>query len=208
MEDETMNKDLQNKINQLNDKINLFTKSIDKAKKLYKEKNVFYFYIFKIQYDQSLEIYLNSLQIDSYNRLINSFLSCNCGVIYLAKRDYNNSYIYFNMSIEYNEENGKSYYGKAETLCYYLCIENLNEAILCYKKSEELLGKNEKTTEKIEKCEKEVKNAKMKNYYDILELNNETGTNDIDVKKLDKIYKKKAMKWHPDRHSSEIEPEV
>lgn len=112
------------------------------------------------------------------------------------------------MSIEYNEENGKSYYGKAETLCYYLCIENLNEAILCYKKSEELLGKNEKTTEKIEKCEKEVKNAKMKNYYDILELNNEAGTNDIDVKKLDKIYKKKAMKWHPDRHSSEIEPEV
>lgn len=46
MEDETMNKDLQNKINQLKDKINLFTKSIDKAKKLYKEKNVFYFFIF------------------------------------------------------------------------------------------------------------------------------------------------------------------
>lgn len=47
IEDKAMNKDLQNKINQLNDKINLFTKSIDKAKKLYKEKNVFYFiYIF------------------------------------------------------------------------------------------------------------------------------------------------------------------
>lgn len=128
----------------------------------------------------------------------------NCGIIYLARKDYHNGYIYFNDSIEYNDENGKAFFGKAECLSYYLCIENLNEAITCYEQSLKLLGSSDMTKDKIEKASKQIQNAKIKNYYQILDIEN----NDIDLNKLDKIYKKKALKWHPDRHSSEILPEV
>lgn len=56
--------------------------------------------------------------------------------------------------------------------------------------------------EKLRACQLEIKKSKRKNYYDILGVDKGAGESQIK-----KAYRKAAVVWHPDKHSTKSEEE-
>lgn len=101
------------------------------------------------------------------------------------------------------------YYDKSMLPAIYLKVEILQslgrheEAVqemeYCVKEGP---GKDEEeAAEKLKTAKRLLKNSKRKDMYAVLGLDR----NDVTVEEIKKHYKKSALKWHPDRHSSSTE---
>lgn len=53
--------------------------------------------------------------------------------------------------------------------------------------------------QKLQEAKLELKKSKRKDYYKILELANREASTEDEIKKA---YKRQALRWHPDKHSS------
>ena len=80
--------------------------------------------------------------------------------------------------------------------------EQWEEAVHEYNKLKQVAPQTPGLREKLRAAQLELKKSKRKNYYSILGV--DKGSGEADIKKA---YKKAAIKWHPDKHSSGTEEE-
>jgi len=73
-----------------------------------------------------------------------------------------------------------------------------------YTEAERHLGPSQEINQGKRQLKIELKKAKRKDYYKILGLSNRENSSEGEIKKA---YRKAALKWHPDRHSSKPEEE-
>lgn len=81
-------------------------------------------------------------------------------------------------------------------------LEQFQESINEYSKVKEFAPQTPGLREKIKKAQLELKKSKRKDYYKLLNIPKDAGE-----KEIQKAYKKAALLWHPDRHSSKSEEE-
>jgi DnaJ family protein C protein 7 len=83
----------------------------------------------------------------------------------------------------------------------YLELEKLDEALKIYMEAHEA-EPTHASQDKVRKAKLEIKKAKRKNYYKMLGVEkNATGP------EIKKAYRKSAVIWHPDKHSSGTDAE-
>lgn len=81
-------------------------------------------------------------------------------------------------------------------------MEQFDASIQEYTKVKEFAPQTPGLREKVKHAQVELKKSKRKDYYKMLGI-----TKDAELREIQKAYKKAALLWHPDRHSSKGEEE-
>lgn len=113
----------------------------------------------------------------------------------------------FEKALELDSTYSKAYLKKASCLIDLGGEENLNKAMHCYTEAEKLVEDRSLLSEIRQgqrKVKLELKKAKRKDYYKILDLKLKERSTQHEIKKA---YRKMALKYHPDRHASKTDKE-
>ena len=102
-------------------------------------------------------------------------------------------------AIKLNKEYAKAYIKKGDIL---LQMEQYDASIQEYTKVGEFAPQTPGLREKVKHAKLELKKSKRKDYYKMLGV-----SKDAELRDIQKAYKKSALMWHPDRHSSKGEEE-
>jgi len=103
-------------------------------------------------------------------------------------------------ALDMNAEYVKAYFKRGDIL---LSMEDYDAAIAEYTKVSEFAPQAPGLREKVKAAKLELKKSKRKDYYKVLNV-----AKDATEPEIKKAYKKQALMWHPDRHSSKGEEEI
>jgi DnaJ homolog subfamily C member 7 len=99
-----------------------------------------------------------------------------------------------NTAIELNEDYVKAIMKRSEL---YLQMENYDEAVRDLERVKAIDPSTPGLGAKLKEAKLELKKSKRKDYYKIMEVSKDATEDEIK-----KAYKRAALKWHPDKHSS------
>ena len=170
------------------------------------------------KWDLALEAYRSALALDPLNKNFTSRVLCNCATVLFKQGKFGEAVGECNASLAADEAYVKAYRRRAAAYTSLGDADSIASAIRDMNKAKELLGgaagapaasaeasaENKQQLREIEEglkaAQKALKKAKFKDYYKLLELERNADEDDIR-----KAYKRAALKWHPDRHSSASE---
>lgn len=101
-----------------------------------------------------------------------------------------------NRAVDLNEEYVKAIVKRSEL---HMVLKQWEEAVRDLEKVKQLEPGTPGLKQRLQEAKLELKKSKRKDYYKILELPNREHSSEDEIKKA---YKKQALKWHPDKHSS------
>ncbi|OQS06170.1 DnaJ subfamily C protein [Thraustotheca clavata] len=156
------------------------------------------------RFDEAVEAYSQCLLIDPANKAYNAKLHCNRAAA-LSKLNKNEEAIKdCDKAIYYDSSYVKAYIRKAQCLRDIGGKDNLEQALREYEAAQKLVGEDAQRQYAgyIRETKLELKKAKRKDYYKILDIS--PSASDAEIKKA---YRKSALKYHPDRHSNKTEEE-
>eukprot|EP00924_Labyrinthula_sp_SR-Ha-C_P000858 maker-scaffold_7-snap-gene-6.35-mRNA-1 protein AED:0.01 eAED:0.01 QI:125/1/1/1/1/1/3/164/509 len=163
-------------------------------------------------YTDAIEKYSEALAVDPDNNALNAKLLCNRGLC-KAKLGRNEKAVEdFDSCIEKDPQYVKAYLKRSSCLIALGGKENLDRANHGYSEAERLLNNtnepNQNFIREIRQGKRtvkiELKKAARKDYYKILGLERRENSTQHEIKKA---YRKAALKWHPDRHSTKSDKE-
>ncbi|KAL4447161.1 hypothetical protein ABPG74_014013 [Tetrahymena malaccensis] len=147
-------------------------------------------------YDESIKIYDEALQVDPNNRKLNSVILSNRALAYVKKKEYKKALEDVNKSIELDESYFRAYLRRADIK---MKMGDFDSAIFDYQKVKEL-DASQNVDQLIKEAKIQAKQAKKKDYYKILGVER-----DASDKEITKAYRKLALKWHPDKNQDNKE---
>jgi DnaJ family protein C protein 7 len=182
------------------------------------------------KWDAAAAAYSEALTLDPSNNVFNSKLLCNRATALAKAGKTAEAIADYTASIAADEGYAKAYLRRAVALQALGDADSLQEAVRDLSKAKELLGggaggggsgggggsssgggavdENAQVLRDVEvelkKARVALKKAKKKDYYKLLEL--ERNADDFE-EALKRAYRKAALKWHPDRHSTGTEAE-
>ncbi|KAF0697505.1 Aste57867_11815 [Aphanomyces stellatus] len=156
------------------------------------------------RYQDAVDAYTECLSIDPNNKSYNAKLHCNRAAA-LAKLNKNEEAIKdCDKAIYYDSSYVKAYLRKAQCLKDLGGKEHLEQALREYETASKLVGEDQQRqyAQYIRETKLQLKKAKRKDYYKILDI--AQSASEADIKKA---YRKSALKYHPDRHANKTEEE-
>mmetsp|Transcript_2856 Transcript_2856/g.5495 ORF Transcript_2856/g.5495 Transcript_2856/m.5495 type:complete len:568 (-) Transcript_2856:221-1924(-) len=151
------------------------------------------------KFEDAFNDYSECLKVDEENSLYCAKLYCNRAAS-LQKMDRMEEALKdCDAAIKLNPDYGKAYMRRAAVLRSIGGLENIERAIHNYSEAERINGRSNELAKEVRDTKIELKKAKRKDYYAILELPLKERSTEHEIKKA---YKKSALKWHPDRHAS------
>jgi len=151
-------------------------------------------------YAKAVEDYSECIKIDPDNKGFASKLHCNRAASLQKLGKDAEALEDCEKAIELNPEYGKAYVRRAGCLRKLGGKENLERAMHSYSEAERILGRSNDLMQNMRETKIELKKAKRKDYYKILDLKNRENSSQAEIKKA---YRKSALKWHPDRHAND-----
>eukprot|EP01083_Nonionella_stella_P051079 135622_1 len=149
---------------------------------------------------EACELYTECLEIDPCNGVYNSTICCNRAMALLKMKEYQKAFDDCDKAIEMNPDYAKAYVRRATARQH---LEQYEEAVQDCKKACELDEDDSAGSKRaLRDAELELKKSKRKNWYKILSIEV-----DADEYVIKKAYRKKALKWHPDKWSNATEEE-
>ena len=152
------------------------------------------------KYQDAIESYATCLEIDPENKSFMAKLFCNRAACLQKTRQFERALSDCDSALESNPEYGKAYMRKAACLREIGGKANIERATHCYSEAERILGQSQEIQQALRESKLELKKAKRKDYYTILDLSNRENSSEQEIKKA---YRKAALKWHPDRHTQD-----
>ncbi|RDD37058.1 DnaJ-like protein subfamily C member 7 [Trichoplax sp. H2] len=152
----------------------------------------------KGKYEEAYNSYTQALEIDPYNKYINSKLYCNRATTHAKLNRAEAAIADCSEAIKLDDSYVKAYLRRAKC---YMDTEQYEEAVRDYEKVLQL-DTSQEHKRLVKDAKLELKKSKRKNYYKILNVS-KNATDD----EIKKAYRKEALKHHPDRHASATEEE-
>ena len=156
------------------------------------------------QWQKAVDKYTECLAIDPEFKSYCAKLHCNRAAARRQLKDPAGARDDCDAAIKLDDGYAKAYVRRAAALRELGGKDNVELALRDYEKAKQLLGRAgaRELDGDIRATKRELKAAKRKDYYKILNVNK--GAGDVAIKKA---YKRAAMKWHPDRHACKGEAE-
>merc|ERR1712137_127106 len=151
-------------------------------------------------YEEAIEAYQEGMEIDPENDSFNATLCCNKAAAYMKLGNYKDAITACTEAIQRDEHYVKAY--KRRATCYTQ-EKNHEEAVRDLQQVKQMDPEDREIASELRAAKKRLKIAKRKDYYKILGLN---GPN-VTENEMKKAYKKKALKWHPDRWAGKSQEE-
>ncbi|CAD5121938.1 DgyrCDS10401 [Dimorphilus gyrociliatus] len=145
------------------------------------------------EFDKAYEVYTSALNIDPLNVFTNSKLYCNRATVCSKLGKNKNAIEDCSKAISLDESYLKAYLRRAKC---YMDEEQYEEAVVDYEKIFQM-QKTRENKQALQNAKLELKKSKRKDYYKILGISKTSSDDEIR-----KAYRKRALRHHPDRHSS------
>lgn len=142
------------------------------------------------KYEDALSLYNEALEIDGEN-IVCSKLLCNKGLVLGKLGRHSEAVTAFTAALDVDQQYIKALSKRALA---YIELEQFQEAINDCEKACDMDPSDRELRRNLEHAKLELKKSKRKNYYKILSV-----AKDADDNTIKKAYRKKAMKYHPDR---------
>lgn len=151
---------------------------------------------------EAVEMYTECLKIDPQNKAFNSKIHCNRANALSRLNRHEEAIKDCDKAIYYDHGYAKAYLRKAACLKALGGLENLEQALRVYDQASKLVGDDAQRDiqNHIRQTKLDVKKAKRKDYYKILNVSQ--SATEAEIKKS---YKRMALKFHPDRHAGKSE---
>jgi DnaJ family protein C protein 7 len=150
-------------------------------------------------YSEAIRLYKEALELDPANVLFNAQLLYNCALVKDKEGDLKEAVQLLDQSVENNPEYTKAFKLRASVNTrlkeYQNAVRDYHEASTREPDSKEL-------KEALKQAQKQLKESEKKDYYKILGV--ERNATEYEISKS---YKKLAMLYHPDRHSTKPKEE-
>jgi DnaJ family protein C protein 7 len=146
---------------------------------------------------EAIKIYTEAIELDAHNKILLSTLYANRGLAYLKQKKYTEALDDCNKAIEYNEKYVKAFLRRGDIR---IQMGDFEEAVRDYQQARQLDPHNQGLNQKIYDAQAKAKKASKKDFYKILGV--EKTAKEDEIKKA---YRKLALKWHPDKHTSGTE---
>jgi DnaJ family protein C protein 7 len=149
------------------------------------------------QSEEAIVQYSEALTIDPTNKSVNCVFHCNRAAAYMKLKQYQEALKDCDAAIELNQSYVKAYTRRGQ------CRQNLGDyegSVRDYQRASEIDPNSEDVATELRNAKLELKKSKRKDLYKILEV-----PKTADEDEIKKAYKKQALKWHPDKHSSSEE---
>ena len=164
-------------------------KLIRTIKKLKEEGNELFK---KREYEQSISIYSQALELDPDADNINSMLHSNRAAAYMSSSQYEKAVDDCNVSLKYDPNHTKVIIRRARCL---MSLERYEEAVADFEKALQQDEGNRDLRKEVKKARLELKKSKRKDYYKILGVGKDATPSEIK-----KGYRKMALIHHPDKN--------
>lgn len=146
----------------------------------------------------AIELYTKCLELAPENKAFCSKVHANRAAANMKLGRNEDALMDVDRAIELNKDYGKAYMRRAQILRAMGGKENLERATFDYTEAERILGRSQEIRRALQETKVELKKAKRKDYYTLMNVPNRENANEAEIKKC---YKKAALKWHPDRHT-------
>ena len=144
-------------------------------------------------------LYGQCLELDPLNGQYNQAIYFNRASAYSKLGKFAEADADCDAAIALNSEYGKAYLKKGDIK---MDQELWEEAVIEYNKLKNIAPSTPGLREKLRAAQLEVKKSKRKDYYALLGITKDNGSSEVK-----KAYRKMAVIWHPDKHSTGTEEE-
>jgi len=154
--------------------------------------------LFKIpKYTEAMELFTKCLEIDPLNANYNSIILFNMSVIFDKQGKQQDALRTLNKCLKFNPKYAKAFVKRGDM---HVATEQFQEAIRDFSEASEHDPTGFNVQHKLKDAQAKAKKAKRKDYYKILGVSSKAQDPEIN-----KAYKKLALKWHPDKNSTDEE---
>eukprot|EP00002_Diphylleia_rotans_P002926 TRINITY_DN1191_c0_g2_i3.p1 TRINITY_DN1191_c0_g2~~TRINITY_DN1191_c0_g2_i3.p1 ORF type:complete len:498 (+),score=131.33 TRINITY_DN1191_c0_g2_i3:91-1584(+) len=146
------------------------------------------------QHKDAVDLYTQALEVDPSNKNLNAILYGNRAAAHMKVKDYTKALADCNSSLSLNPTYSKSISRRAQC---YMALEQYEDAVRDFQNLANSDPENRDYAEDLRQAKLAQKRAGRKDLYKILEV-----SKDADQNEIKKAYRRLALQWHPDKHSS------